>query len=135
MPENILQQKEVRAYLVLTSLVICGLAASIVTAHKIVHLGLNFPFSNLVFSIFTYPIVDCICELWGKKTARQTLWLAFLCQVLIVALIQLSIITPHAAFWTLQPSYQAVLSTGIKVVLASLLGFAFSQILDILVYQ
>lgn len=61
------QSKEIRAYVILTTLVICGLAGSLITGSKIIHMGINFPFSNIVFSIFTYPIVDCICELWGKK--------------------------------------------------------------------
>ncbi len=135
MKKTVFEQRDIRTYLVLVSLVMCGLAASIVTAPKIVHIGVNFPFSNLIFSIFTYPIIDCICELWGKKVARQTLWLALLCQVLIMALIQLSIVTPPAAFWTLQTQYHTVLATGLEVVVASLLAFSASQVLDITVYQ
>lgn len=130
-----LQTKETRAYIFLTSLVICGLSASIVTATKIVHFGINFPFSNIVFSILTYPIVDCICELWGKQAARQAMWLGLSSQVLITIIIQLSIITPHASFWYLQTEYQSTLSSSITVVIASFIAFATSQILDIVIYQ
>jgi hypothetical protein len=135
MQNNLLQKKEIRAYTFLTSLVICGLAGSLITAPKVVHFGINFPFSNLIFSIFTYPIVDCICELWGKPAARQAMWFGLFSQLLITCIIQLSIIAPPAAFWQLQSEYQAVLSTGINVVIASLIAFAISQILDITVYQ
>lgn len=131
----ILEHKEVRAYLVLTSLVICGLAGSLVTAPKVVHVGINFPFSNVVFSIFTYPIVDCICELWGKQVARNTVWLGLASQLLLTIIIQLSIVAPHATFWSLQPAYAAILSTGFNVVFASCLAFSISQILDIMIYQ
>lgn len=130
-----LDSKHVKAYLILVSLVICGLATATVTATKVVHLGINFPFSNIVFSIFTYPMVDCICELWGKKIARQTVWIALGCQMIIVLLLQLSIITPPAVFWTHQQSYKTLLSTSANVVIASLLAFLTSQILDIVVYQ
>jgi uncharacterized integral membrane protein (TIGR00697 family) len=133
--QNLLQQKEIKAYVILTSLVICGLAASAITAPKIVHFGMNFPCSNLIFSIFTYPIVDCICELWGKKVARQTLWIGLASQFFIILLIQLSILAPYAPFWQLQSAYEKVLSTGSLVILASLLAFSISQILDIFVYQ
>ncbi|SEG40744.1 hypothetical protein SAMN02746093_02835 [Legionella quinlivanii DSM 21216] len=135
MKNNILQKKEIRAYIFLTSLVICGLAGSLITAPKIVHFGINFPFSNIVFSILTYPIVDCICELWGKQAARQTIWVGLSCQVLITLIIQASIIAPYSSFWHSQSEYQLILSTGINVVIASFIAFALSQILDIIVYQ
>jgi uncharacterized integral membrane protein (TIGR00697 family) len=135
MGQGILQQREVRAYAVLTSLVICGLGASIITGSKLVHVGITFPFSNIIFSIFTYPIVDCICELWGKQVARQTLWLALGSQFLIAMLIQLSIVTPAAPFWLLQHEYQTVLSVSGSIIMASILAFSVSQILDIVVYQ
>jgi uncharacterized integral membrane protein (TIGR00697 family) len=135
MTQSLLYQKEVRAYTILSSLVICGLASSIITGSKIIHLGINFPFSNIVFSIFTYPIVDCICELWGKKVARQTLWLGLGCQFFIAMLIQLSIMMPAASFWMLQPAYQSVLSVSGHIIIASVLAFSVSQVLDIYVYQ
>lgn len=131
----LLDDKTVKAYIILTALVITGLLASTVTANKIVHCYINFPFSNIVFSIFTYPIVDCICELWGKKIARQTVLIALACQMLMVFVLQFSIVTPHASFWLDQHAYQTVLSTGSHVVIASFLAFLSSQLLDIAVYQ
>lgn len=129
------QDKNTRAYLLLTSLVICGLAGSLITAGKIVHIGINFPFSNIVFSIFTYPIVDCICELWGKRAAQQAIWLGLGSQLLLTVIIQISIASPHASFWQHQEAYQTVLSTGLNIVIASFLAFSTSQLLDILIYQ
>jgi uncharacterized integral membrane protein (TIGR00697 family) len=119
----------------LTSLVICGLAGSLITAPKIIHFGINFPFSNIIFSILTYPIVDCICELWGKQAARQTMWFALSSQLLLAVVIQISIFAPHSSFWQLQKEYQLVLSAGASVVTASLIAFAASQMLDIVIYQ
>lgn len=45
-----LNSKPVKAYIILTALVITGLLTSIVTANKIVHFGINFPFSNIVYA-------------------------------------------------------------------------------------
>lgn len=121
--------------MILTSLVICGLASSLITGSKVVHFGVDFPFSNIVFSIFTYPIVDCICELWGKKVAQQTLWIALASQLLIAFLIQLSIMIPPPYFWRLQNEYRTILSVSGTIIIASLFAFSVSQILDIVVYQ
>jgi len=130
-----LLSREVRAYLVLASLVICGLTSSVITAHKVVDLGVNCPFATIIFSIFSYPIVDCICELWGKQVARQTLWLALGSQFLFTVLIQLSIVAPAAPFWQAQAEYYDVLAVGGTVIIASLAAFTISQVLDIVVYQ
>ncbi len=129
------QDKNTRAYLLLTTLVICGLTSSLITAGKIVHIGINFPFSNIVFSIFTYPIVDCICELWGRRAAQQAIWLGLSSQFLLTIIIQISIASPYASFWQHQQAYQTILSTGLTIVIASMLAFSMSQILDILIYQ
>jgi uncharacterized integral membrane protein (TIGR00697 family) len=83
----------------------------------------------------TYPVVDCICELWGKKAAQQTLWIALGSQFLIAILIQLSINAPYPAFWHLQSEYETILSVSGKVIIASLIAFSVSQILDIAIYQ
>lgn len=133
--ESLLSNRQVLVYAILLSLVICGLATATVTASKVVHLGFNFPFSNIVFSIFTYPIVDCVCELWGKKTAQYTVIIALASQLLIVLLLQLAINAPYASFWTHQPEFESVFATSGKVVTASLLAFFLSQILDIFLYQ
>ncbi|OGT61032.1 MAG: hypothetical protein A3E85_05745 [Gammaproteobacteria bacterium RIFCSPHIGHO2_12_FULL_45_12] len=134
--QNILiQKKEIYAYTFLTSLVICGLASSLITAPKVVHIGINFPFSNIVFSILTYPIVDCICELWGKEAARYTVLLGLASQALIACIIQLSINSPYPSFWQLQAEYKSILSTGISVIVASIIAFFISQIIDITIYQ
>ena len=135
MNQTLLQQKELRVYTILTSLVICGLAASIIAGSKVVHMGINFPFSNIIFSIFTYPIVDCICELWGKQVARQTLYLALASQFLIAMLIQLSILAPPSPIWHLQNEYQTILSISGNIIIASIVAFSISQLLDIMVYQ
>ncbi len=133
--EKQMLNREIKAYLLLSVLVICGLTSSLITATKVVHIGIDFPFSNIIFSIMTYPIVDCICELWGKQAARQTLWLSLLSQALVAAIIQISIFAPHPTYWSLQVAYQEILSGGIKVFFASLLAFSVSQLLDIVVYQ
>lgn len=63
------------------------------------------------------------------------MWLGLASQLLIAMLIQVSIITPAATFWSLQTEYQTVLSVSGRVIVASLVAFSISQVLDIVVYQ
>lgn len=129
--------KETKAYLFLVSLVVCGLVGSLITAPKVMTIGgFNFTVSVVIFSMFSYPIVDCICELWGKQAARQALWIGLFCQMLFMIMVQISIYAPPASFWLeKQEIYQSALSMGLNVAVASLVAFAVSQILDVVVYQ
>ncbi len=127
--------RQLLSYIILLGLAICGLATSTVVASKILHIGLNFPASNLTFSILSYPMINCICELWGKKLAKQSLVIAVSCQALIALLIRLIIALPGAPYWNLSNEFYDVLASSSAVLLASLLAFGISQILDIIIYQ
>lgn len=135
MQQQIFNNREVRAFAILNAIVVCGLASCLICASKVVHIGIDFPCSNIIFAIFTYPVVDCICELWGKQAARQTLYFALGSQLFIAALIQLSIALPHSALWLWQDQYELVLSSSGKVIIAGIIAFSLSQMLDIYVYQ
>jgi len=135
MDTKLIENKATKAYSILIAFIICGFAVSTVTASKVVHIGINFPFSNIIFSVFSYPLIDCVCELWGKKIALQTIWLALCSQLLVVLLLQLSIIAPAAPFWHEQNAYMQILSSGLRVLLASVSAFFFSQMLDVFIYQ
>lgn len=130
-----IHSKSLTAYLFLTMLVVSGLAACTVTAGKIAHLVVNFPFSNLIFSIFTYPIIDSICELWGRRIAIQTVLTGLAGQLLFALLIWFSIVVPASEYWSLQSEYVSVLSVTGLVVVASTLAYFISQLLDVVIYQ
>ena len=127
--------KHTKAYLFMLMLSVSGLTASNISAAKVVHIGVNFPFSNLIFSIFTFPVVDSICEVWGRRAAFQAVVFGLMSQVLFMLLIQVSILAPAASFWHLQDEYINVLSVTGKVVLASGIAFSISQVMDVMIYQ
>lgn len=130
-----LLQRASRAYLLLTSLVVVGMVCGMLTAQKIVHIGIDFPFGLVTFSMLTYPITDCICELWGKRAARDTLAAGLLVQLLLIILFYLAIVAPGAAGWEHQAEFALVLSTGYAVVFASLVAFVIAQLFDIVIFQ
>ncbi|MDF1795053.1 MAG: queuosine precursor transporter [Coxiellaceae bacterium] len=127
--------RQLLSYIILLSLTISGLATSTVVASKILHIGINFPAANLTFSILSYPMINCICELWGKRLAKQSLVIAVGCQALIALLIRLIIALPSAPYWDLSKAFYDVLASSSSVLAASLLAFGVSQLLDIIIYQ
>ncbi len=132
---EILTSKYGKICAVFNAFVISGLAISAVTATKVIHVGVNFPFSTIVFSMLSYPMVDCVCELFGRKSAMMAVWLGLLSQLLIVSAIQISILLPSASYWSLQAAYQKVLASSYHVVIASILAFCLSNLADVYIYQ
>ena len=127
--------KHVIILLILSMIVICAMTSSAITATKPISFGLIFPFSNIVFALFTFPIIDAVCELYGKRKAYFISTLGVISQVFFVLIVELSIITPHAAQWQDQNAYAYILSKGHLVILGTVIGFIISQFLDIFIFQ
>lgn len=127
--------KQYLYYLILVAIVIGGLTTSNVIATKVVHFGIDFPASNIIYAVFTYPFIDSICELWGKRLARFTILLALGCQIFVAALIRLVIALPAAQMWHLAHCFDVILSASTLVVVASLTAFTVGQLLDIFVFR
>ncbi len=127
--------RSLKIFFILNLLAVVGLCASAITAAKIVDFGFFvFPCSNIIFSLLTFPITDIISEVWGKQYAKITVYISFFAQALFVGLIQLSIYAPAASFWQNHSAYNIVLSTGPRVLIASMVAFLTAQFWDVYIY-
>lgn len=128
--------KDLKAFLFLNFLAIVGLCASAITATKIIQIGpFVFPSSNIIFSLLTFPITDIISEIWGKKSAKLTVWISFAAQAFFVFLIQVSLYLPAASFWENQEAYNLILGKGPRILFASMVAFLTSQYWDVIIYS
>jgi len=124
-----------RKLLYLSAIFITSLLASNIIAQKLVEvMGIVLPAAVFVFPL-TFLITDTINEVWGKKTAREVVWLGFLMNVLMVLLLLLGQLLPPAPEWEHQQAYQAILGTVPRMVLASLAAYLFSQLHDVWAFQ
>lgn len=89
----------------------------------------------VIIYVFTYPIIDVIVEVYGKKEAQTTVKAGLLTQVFALIFISITIQLPAAPVFTAQESYQTILSGSFRVILASLISYAISQNLDVLVFN
>ncbi|WP_119344861.1 queuosine precursor transporter [Facilibium subflavum] len=129
------QNKHIYVLLVLSMIIICAMTSSAITATKPVHLILQFPFSNIMFGLFTFPVIDAVCELYGKKQAYFVAVLGVISQMVFVFIIELSVITPSAQGWVNQSIYAEVLAKSSLVILGTFIGFLISQFFDIFIFQ
>lgn len=89
----------------------------------------------VIIYIFTYPLVDVIVEVYGKKEGQRTVKAGLLTQILALIFISIAIHLPAAPVFKNQDAFQTILSGSFRVILASLLSYAVSQHLDVFVFN
>lgn len=89
----------------------------------------------VIIYIFTYPIIDVIVEVYGKKEGRRTVQAGLVTQILALIFISIAIQLPAAPVFNHQESFQTILNGSFRVILASLIAYAVSQNLDVFVFN
>ncbi|MFT4415612.1 queuosine precursor transporter [Fredinandcohnia humi] len=89
----------------------------------------------VIVYVFTYPLIDVIVEVYGKKEGQRTVQAGLITQVLALIFISITIQLPAAPVFTEQTSFETILSGSFRVILASLISYAVSQNLDVYVFN
>ncbi|OKL50677.1 hypothetical protein BM477_00880 [Boudabousia marimammalium] len=113
------------------------LLLSNITATKLI--DINVGVGHLIFDggaiLFplTYILGDVLTEIYGLKRAKRAIYLGFAMSVIAALVFFLVQIAPPAEGYENQSAYEAVLGFVPRIVLASLLGYLFGQLLNALV--
>lgn len=99
---------------------------------KIVTLfGYAFSVGTFLYAL-TFPCTDIISEVWGKERAKRVVWLGFLSNVIIAAVVFAAVKFPPAEFWAEENiSYVATFSAVPRLIFASMIAFLISQLHDV----
>jgi uncharacterized integral membrane protein (TIGR00697 family) len=89
----------------------------------------------VVVYVFTYPIIDVISEVYGKKAAHRTVLTGFVTQIFAILFIWIAIQLPAASFYEHQHSFEIIFTAGFRVTVASLIAYLLSQNLDVLIFD
>lgn len=83
---------------------------------------------------FLFPLVyilgDVLSEVYGWKAARRAIYLGFAMAILAAATFYAVQISPPAAGWDFQSSFENILGFVPRIVLASVCGFLVGQLLN-----
>lgn len=90
---------------------------------------------GIVLFPISYIIGDVIIELYGRRIARMVIWQSLLLNVLAVAAFWVVGELPAHPEWQLQEAYQSILWFVPRIVLASLLAYLVSQLINNLVFE
>lgn len=131
--------KERRLYPVVAAVFVTVLVISNIIAVKIISAGsLALSVSVIVFPI-SYIFGDVLTEVYGYAKARRVIWTGFACNLLVVAVIWLSIKLPPAPFWTVAPfngpdeaqrAYAAILGFAPRLLAASFIAYLVGEFLN-----
>lgn len=92
------------------------------------------PGAVLIFSV-TFLLTDIVNEKFGKREAYRMILLGLLAQIAFLVFSYLVINAPAAPFFTNQAAFEAVFGMVPRVVIAGLLAFAVSELLDANLYH
>lgn len=123
----------------LYSILVAAFTVLVVISNIISAKIVQFPLGNinLPAGLITYPLTfllsDLVTEIYGARNSKSMVYIAFGMNLLAFAIIELALLLPAASAFDSDP-FQVVLGLSGLRVFASLVGYLFSQILDIQLY-
>ena len=123
------------AFCVVVGVFTGALVIAAVLAAKIIVVGpFTVPAGVLAYSI-TFACTDIITEIYGRERARQVVLAGLIALVVCLALIQLALLWPAADFWQSGEAFQGVLSSSMRIIVASIVAYLVSQYTDIFLFS
>lgn len=114
----------------LTVLYVVSFLISNILASKQFNLfGITMTSAVLIFPI-TYILSDLFSEVYGYKWSRFSCYMAFACNMIMVAFFELSIVLPAGEFWGNQEAYKAILGSAPRVLFASLIAYVIGDFVN-----
>ena len=103
-------------------------SANIVAVKLISAFGEVLPAAIIVFPL-SYLLGDILTEVYGFKRARTVIWLGFLCNVIVVAVIWIAGTLPSASFWAENnEAYQTILGYAPRLLIASFVAYLAGEL-------
>ena len=109
--------------------VMCYVVSNLMAVKVIGFFGLFYFDAGTITFPLAYMLGDVLTEIWGYKTAKKTIILAFLCNIFVVACTQIGVWLPSPDY--LDPTanaYDTVFSYVPRIILGSLTGFLLGEI-------
>ena len=114
-------------FITLVALFITCLIAANITGVKLISVFDQVLNAAIVIFPVSYIIGDVLTEVYGYREARRVIWLGFLCNLIVVAAIWVSLVLPAASFWDGQEAYERILGATPRILGASFLAYLVGE--------
>ena len=117
-------------YVVITVLfIMCYVVSNLMAVKVIGFFGLFYFDAGTITFPLAYMLGDVLTEIWGYRTAKKTIILAFLCNIFVVVFTQIGVWLPSVDY--LDPvadAYDTVFNYVPRIVVGSLVGFLLGEL-------
>lgn len=108
---------------------VCYIVSNIMAVKVIGIFGLFYFDAGTITFPLAYMLGDVLTEIWGYRTARKTIILAFLCNVFVVICTQIGVWLPSPDYLdATSNAYNTIYSYVPRIVFASLTGFLLGEL-------
>ena len=108
---------------------VCYIVSNIMAVKVVGIFGLFYFDAGTITFPLAYMLGDVLTEIWGYRTARKTIILAFLCNVFVVICTQIGVWLPSPDYLdTTSNAYNTIYSYVPRIVFASLTGFLLGEL-------
>ena len=108
---------------------VCYIVSNIMAVKVIGVFGLFYFDAGTITFPLAYMLGDVLTEIWGYRTARKTIILAFLCNVFVGICTQIGVWLPSPDYLdTTSNAYNTIYSYVPRIVFASLTGFLLGEL-------
>jgi uncharacterized integral membrane protein (TIGR00697 family) len=107
----------------------CYVVSNLMAVKVIGFFGLFYFDAGTITFPLAYMLGDVLTEIWGYKTARKTILLAFFCNIFVVICTQIGVWLPSPDYLDATANaYDTVFSYVPRIVLGSLTGFLLGEL-------
>lgn len=117
--------------IILAMLYLVAFIFPIMLAYRMVQLGPLLEAGGTIIFPASYLVADMIAEVYGYKIARQLLWSAIFCQLLISVCILAVLHLPTPSGWHNEGAFDIVLGNALRYALASTIGNFAGEFINI----
>ena len=108
---------------------VCYIVSNIMAVKVVGFFGLFYFDAGTITFPLAYMLGDVLTEIWGYRTARKTIILAFLCNVFVVICTQIGVWLPSPDYLDVTSNaYNTIYSYVPRIVFASLTGFLLGEL-------
>ena len=109
--------------------ILCYVVSNLMAVKVVGFFGLFYFDAGTITFPLAYMLGDVLTEIWGFKTARKTIFLAFLCNMFVVACTQIGVWLPSPDYLDpIASAYNTVYTYVPRIVIASLTGFLLGEL-------
>ena len=109
--------------------IMCYVVSNLMAVKVIGFFGLFYFDAGTITFPLAYMLGDVLTEIWGYRTARKTIILAFLCNIFVVVCTQIGVWLPSPDYLDITSSaYDTVFNYVPRIVVGSLTGFLLGEL-------